>query len=63
VVVVVEYSHPVRKVEAIQVVYLSLHDISSCYEVIGSGSAVEAAAALAAHQNQDAKEVKLNSKD
>lgn len=52
-----------RKVEALQVVYLSLLDISSCYEVIGSGTAVEAAAALAAHQNQDAQAVKLNSKD
>ncbi len=41
--------------ESIAVCVLSLTDISSVFEVSGSGSEIEARAAAAAQQNQDAQ--------
>ena len=48
--------------EAVSAVFSSLIDISTVYEVVGTGSEIEFMAASAAHQNQDAKALPVSSK-
>jgi len=49
--------------DGISAVFASLHEISTSYEIVGSGSHAESLAAAAARQNQDAQAVPLSSKE
>ena len=51
------------KADGIAAVFVSLHEISSSYEIVGEGTHAECLAATAARQNQDAQAAPFNSKE
>ena len=51
------------RASGIGAVFASLHEMSTAFEIVGSGTHAESLAAAAARQNQDAQATPLNSKE